>query len=364
MEIIRQGEYNSIYGDNLQINWPITWMCNYNCSYCFGHNKLDKSRFSSWSDLKHAVDVLASLNRSSYEITISGGEATAHPHMADLANELHKKLGKKLRQLILTTNGSRDIDYFIDLARVGMDIPFSLNISIHTEYIHLDKIVSLVENCSESFFLSFALMINPVKFDYVKGIFYSLLSLRKEYPFVVTLNHLLSPPDYINQDKRYTPEHLEWIKNACRLFFDTQMDAPMFGLDIPRSGFWEIEENNEKQMLTWDSYDKVDLEPKGLLNFKGMYCVCGASSLAILPNGDTRGSNCQIKAIRDSKSYNIFHENPYEHDDFIFSVPCPNKYCSCSINYGMPKFRDMMEAEQYIASAKRRFSYPSREQLG
>ena len=42
MKISRAGMCEAFYDMPLYIQFVLTTMCNYNCSYCFGHNKLSR----------------------------------------------------------------------------------------------------------------------------------------------------------------------------------------------------------------------------------------------------------------------------------------------------------------------------------
>lgn len=352
MKILRQGEYSSFNNNCLVIQWTLSRMCNYKCSYCFGQTPIDKNKYSSLDELKHAVDVLESLDKDSYEITLTGGEATAHPYFLELISYIKKRLGERLRLLVLTSNGSRPPEWFKKLFEYTSDIPFSLNVSIHTEYIKADKIVWLIENASNNLILSFAFMLNPEKFDYIKELFSIMLALRKSYPFVLNFDKLLEPPYFDVIDHRYTENHDKFISESRDLFRNAIKDGPNKYLKITREAFWDLEDDNKITTEKCNFYDKINLRNKGLLNFEGMYCVTGSSTIEILPEGEVKGAICYAKEIVKNRKGNIFNGNPFENGDLISAIKCPYKYCACSLDYGIPKFYDKEEAESFIKSAK------------
>ena len=184
MKIHRFATCESLYDMPLRIQFVMTHMCNYNCSYCFGHKKMDKrnSDFPSIQHLKTAVNHLVELKRPYYELFISGGECTYHPNLFDFIKYACDSFQDKLKVINLTSNGSSGVEIYSRLADLAKqnNILLYLGISIHTEQVSLKHIVELTKAVSQKLhFLHFALMFNPLKKDFVKEIYETMLSVRQ-----------------------------------------------------------------------------------------------------------------------------------------------------------------------------------------
>ena len=68
LRIRKQGTLQTLTQFPLKVNWSLTDMCNYSCSYCFGQLPIDRNRFSSLDQLRKAVSHIADANRDYYEL--------------------------------------------------------------------------------------------------------------------------------------------------------------------------------------------------------------------------------------------------------------------------------------------------------
>ncbi|MBD5557035.1 MAG: radical SAM protein [Desulfovibrio sp.] len=345
--ITRAGAPETFSGMPLEVNWAITKMCNYTCSYCFGQDKLDRSRFTSLPYLKKAVDHIAELHRDTVRFTFGGGEPTTHPDLGELIEYAHRIFGKRLESVLVISNGSRNQKLYETLARNAEIDRVRFNISLHTEFMELDHIISLVKLLSHKIPLSLNLMFNPLKKEFCRTIHQKLCVLRSAYPFTLHVIFIRKRPKFARLDDRYVPQDIEWQKQAMEEFEKVAVNGPQIPYPTQRgySGapFWNYADPScpYKKM---EGTDRDIMFVEGNFNFKGMYCIPGSSLVCIDPDGTVYGARACPQA---SILYNIFQENPYRHNDFIRPVRCTSPNCGCSTNDQLPKFLSSEEAEDF-----------------
>lgn len=344
--ITRAGAPESFSGFPLAVNWAITTMCNYKCSYCFGQDTLDLSRFTSLAYLKKAVDHIAELNRNTIRFTFSGGEPTTHPGIGQLIEYIHHIFAKRLQSVLVISNGSRNPNLYDRLVENEEIDRLRFIMSLHTEFMELDHIISLIERFSHKAPLSLNLMFHPLKRDYVRSVQQELCELRLAYPFSLHVIFLRRKPRFDTIDERYLPQDYEWQKQATEEFGRAALNGPPMTF-LPQRGysgdlFWNYADP-DRPYQKMAGKDRNTMLAEGNFNFRGMYCIPGSSLLCIGPDGTASGARCSVAR----KTYNIFQENPYKHKDFISAVRCTSTNCGCSTNDLLPKFASEEEAHDF-----------------
>ena len=363
MKIHRFATCESLYDMPLKAQFVMTNMCNYNCSYCFGHRKMDKrnSDFPAIQQLKTAVDHLVELKRSHYELFISGGECTYHPNLLEFVQYACDSFQDKLKVINITSNGSSGIDLYSRLADLAKqnNVPLDIMISIHSEQVSLKHIVELTKAVSKKLhFLHFALMFNPSKKDFVKEIYETMLALRQvgggDYPFTLSVNKLLAPPLFLEDDPRYSQEDYLWMNQANEHF--ASVAKQKFIDEIWLIGKPIIFGEHNGKCVSITDYDIEKFDRLRLGDFSDMYCIHASNFLNIFPNGSCEGLVCPITWSKpDRFKYNIFESNPYRSEDFIRGIKCNIDNCPCAgTNYWNPKFRNETEAASFVNIMRRK----------
>jgi len=126
----------------LSMTWMIGSRCNYACSYCPSELHDDTSPHPDLDKLKQAWQNFYAKTQHiglPYKISFTGGEVTANRSFLPLIEFL--KTGEfDLGQLIVTTNGSASIAYYLRLAELVDAISFS----VHSEFWNEDKFFETV----------------------------------------------------------------------------------------------------------------------------------------------------------------------------------------------------------------------------
>lgn len=308
--------------------------------------------FSTLEQLKIAVDNIASLNRPWYDITLSGGEPTFHPHISDLIVMLHETLGERLNRILIITNGSRNEKLYEKIADIAKSVTINLLISIHTDHVEMSHILKLIEKLSGDINMNFSLMFNPAKRNFVHEIFDAMFEHRKKYWFNI---NVITLRDGDIVDPRYTPEDFTWQKNATKKFSElvksiSNQFPPRKKLRHSIQVIRNTEENGE--LKTLKSRNRTLELADGLMKYKGMYCIAHAVVLRINANGRYLGMVCGD----DRTIGNIYEKNSIYalRDKLIHSVVCKHRVCGCAANDRIPKFASEEDAKKYIEFAQKR----------
>lgn len=347
--LLRQGDLGSLPDTPLFVNWLLTEKCNYNCSYCFTNRQGGvREHQSSLTQLQHAVDILASLNRSAYGFCFIGGEPTAHPELRRLMWYVGTTLKNRLFALNVTSNGSRSVDYYTGLMS-DLAFPPAYYFSFHAEHADFDHFASLIAALSHKARVEVSLMFNPAKSAYTFELFERFRRLREEYPFYFSCSLLREPPRFDRIDSRYTDTDYRLRNEARQRFAEVEAQS---GFTLrswstrqwPLS--WEYSENGRKHVehLEGSHGDNI-LE--GAAHFQGMWCGMGTRVLAIYPNGICKGAECP-SALQSHSS--IYDENPFTDGTFPSLIRCREHNCGCSVNLAIPKFREEAEARNFVGN--------------
>ena len=343
--VISQGILDDKYRDALHVDWHILRACNNRCSYCYDAIK-PKSENYSWDDMRDTASALLALNRPYYSIRLVGGEPTIHPHLIDLVNYFFNS-DKNVGMLIIT-NGSRHPAYFEQLLENVAPGAMDIHISIHLEKArseHIIEVIKAITSCGQHVTVRFM-----ADLDYIeKGVSFhnDLVRLRKEVPFATRLRALRQPPDFIELDSRYEPEDLIWMEDADRAFVEAEkegpVDLPLPAWGTPQHRFLDfqdmpLEHNNAMRA--------------GLTNFLDFYCCAGTNLIRIKLDYRWSGAVCPAAKM----SLLPIYSDPNFPKKAGEILKCPFNNCGCDANYVLPKFRNLDEAEEYLAQYRLRFN--------
>lgn len=343
--LLKPDDSNAEFRNVLFVNWCLTNMCNYNCSYCFGHKKISRNNFSPTAGVIRAAKHILSLDRSFYRFTITGGEPTIHPGFFDLQDFIFES-GKKT-SIHVITNGSRGPVFFDRWVKNSNDKYFSVSISYHSEYADISKIIESLEILSSSGkSVNLSLMFNPEKTQIIKKIHNALCVLREKFPFTCQIVTLRVGQSHSVLDPRYTPADLEWVDHANQAFKNVsaksipQITSPY---RIPGTLYKIIDDNEEKMIPSTESFRSFR---NGHKAFKGFYCCTGTNLINIGPTGHYRGAVCDLS--RHSRE-SLYHKGTFTDKDISKIIRCSLDGCGCVSNDPIPKFRYLEDAREHIS---------------
>ena len=330
----------------LAVNWRITDACNYRCSYCFAAESSYESNHCSLEQAEIAIKHLASANRPSYNVTLVGGEPTAHPYLADIVRLLGNVLGDRLERIIIVTNGNFDAETLDEIRSLASRVSIELVVSVHLEFARAEKIASLIEGLADSVRVRFSLMLHPDLLPRAQEMLDMFCKLRESYGFEMHVRTLREPPEFAEEDHRYTDEHRRWMEQARQEFEAAVSASDAASVYLPSNPCYSFYLDRKVDRKIKEECGLVMDELREATNFEffGMTCCMGTDLISISPNGMARGAVCKLALYK----YNIFNENPFLHDDWMQPVRCTMVRCGCDPNYCIPKFLSPKEADLYI----------------
>ena len=244
----------------LYIHWDITTFCEYDCSYCYAKKEygIKWNNPGIWSK---QLLVINELKKSSLPIFLGllGGEPTSHYKYFELLTKLSPIiLNNKDSRLYITTNGSKDNDFFEKHPSLGNQFYFLF--SLHPEYINETNFLNFQKNIeivlNKGYRVKVNVMLHPSK-RYWNNLKYFIEELQK-------LN-IDVHPHYIYGDVhnkiRYTDEFYQYfnfinITKKPEFIFETQETTYQFNDH-------DIFNNNYNQFLGWNCYNnnfEIDLD--------------------------------------------------------------------------------------------------------
>ena len=280
---------------HFNIDWLLSTICNYNCSYCAPVLHDGKHKFIDINLAKNLLIKLSEKHKDKKLIfIISGGEPTLWADLPEFMTEIKRNNA----EIQLITNGSKSINwwnkfsYLIDL----------VVISFHWEFANPNHIENVCKTIRAKYdtYIKVNIMVMPEKFEEsyilaenlykkVPGIFIELRPLRK--------NQGMYLADYTN-------EQLEKLKEKNR--------------------FGSFHSHNEYQRMFNDrgeifSPDIAILKKENC--WKGWKCYIGLESLKIMPDGNIYRGTCETGGVIGNILNKI--ELPTE------PIICDKDFCRC-----------------------------------
>lgn len=348
--ITKQGTQECFDDMPLKVHWELAEACNYRCSYCFNKDKGYKNVFCTLEEAEAAVKYLAMVNRPSYQVSLLGGEPTLHPYLSEIITLLSDCLGNRLEKITIITNGSFNDKIMETLLLAASKTCVEIKVSMHFEFLKMERIKEIVERMSKNVSLVFLVMFHPGMFDKVSTAVDKLCELRHNYPFDISVELIRNLNKESHFEELYTSEHYKWAEKVRARFNEIAQKTNLNGPAIPREAGWEfvLERKVAGKMVTEKNVSTDELVKKTNCRFLGLFCCTGTSVIHINPNGTTRGLVCSLA----KKKFNIYKENPFREDGFIKAIQCTKERCGCNIDWRVPKFKSSREAEEFIKTCQ------------
>jgi organic radical activating enzyme len=129
------------------ITWQIHRKCNYDCMYCPPREHDNTSKTKSLEELKTIWQKIYNETKKvglRYKISFTGGEATINKNFKPFIKWLKENYKNDIHELGLTTNGSANDRYYLDLFNELNWMTFST----HTEHMNVEKFFITAKRCS------------------------------------------------------------------------------------------------------------------------------------------------------------------------------------------------------------------------
>lgn len=304
------------YPDVLQITWVINTICSNKCNYCVPALNAGTNHGYEWEAVKLFFEEIFR-RYPKIHVSIAGGEPTMSPFLLELCKMIHEK-GSTVG---LTSNGTRNAEYYNELSKYVNYIVFSYHPQYGDRNKVLEKIAAAVDNC----YCSLRIMMDPKHWDHAVEMFNNTKNHELMQYFNMEAVKIL---DWTQEDREtlnYTNEQLEWFQGDNRI--NTMIIKPTVK-ESAKIGSDFILEND-----TIDHFgDAVDYINEGLSDFSGWQCDIGLESFFIFADGAIKRGNC----------LGFYVGNINEIDKIEWptkSVTCPWNICHCATDVLISKRR-------------------------
>lgn len=143
------------------LTWKIGLRCNYDCMYCSPEYHNDTDAAHSLDQLQQAWVSLhsqVSLRKLKYKIGFSGGEPTVNKNFLPFVKWLRSNYADDITKILVTTNGSANLQYYLALYKYVDNISFSTHSEHMDETKFFDMMVALRNKITPDKFLHVNIM--------------------------------------------------------------------------------------------------------------------------------------------------------------------------------------------------------------
>lgn len=316
-DFVRLDHVHPESGRTFLVNWCVTSVCNYRCSYCLPTLHDSRHHFPTVATVLttfRQIQEQRPNHRIGFEFT--GGEVALWPHFLDCAGEL-KRAGARTTIL---SNGSRPLSWW-EKATPLLD---NVVLSFHSEFAPFDHFLEVVTLLSKRVSLHVNVIMHPRLFDQCLA---ASRILRRLDGFTLALQPVLV--DLGAQDSKmvsYTSDQLDVIQNPRRYLREPSANQSGHGHQF-RGPIYLEDATGQRFVRT----------PQEMLaskhnRWRGWTCSMGLQQVAIELDGSIYGGFC-----RQGSQLGNVHERrialPTE------PVVCRKDSCSCFFDVQCTKER-------------------------
>lgn len=317
----------------LRMEWSISKRCNFKCSYCTEFVRDSVSEFPSIDVMKSTIDkLLATTDREIY-LAITGGEPALCQHLIEFCE--YANSFDRIKEIAITTNGSRSFSYYEKLIKHVDSITFSY----HMEYAKRHRVPETIKLLAKNYIkkISVHMMMLPTALEEAKQLIEELRDLNIN----VSVRRIRPAYDKFDMQKgivRWTKPYEDTIPT---FLFDESGnvdwsndegyysdDEEKYLAEVPVSFKPDTivyTENEEKQHI-----NKNELLMNKLNFFKNWTCWAGVTSLKIQPDGQVYNAACRVQNL--GNIYDGFSVNSSP-------VTCTKQACICAADLPITKIK-------------------------
>jgi MoaA/NifB/PqqE/SkfB family radical SAM enzyme len=240
----------------------LTYMCNYNCSYCFDYQHTGKTALDA-DKVKMFID---KINPS--DVVFPGGEPTLYPNIIDLIKYIKENHNSSIT---VVTNGFKGPEWW----RKHHHIVDMLVFSFHIEHADVDRFIdTILAVCSERFVTVNIPMI-PERFDELYEIGKRINETCEET--YVSLKAIVKNRDILN----YTEEQKKLMSTLL------YAKDPKFTNPHRTTVYKVYSDGSREKTIAQELIGKVEN------NFRGWRCWKGVQFMKLLATGDVYKGICE-----------------------------------------------------------------------
>jgi MoaA/NifB/PqqE/SkfB family radical SAM enzyme len=197
-------------GDNFKrISWSVGRRCNFDCWYCPASDHNNYEEHKTYEQLMQAYDNLEKfwIKGNKVKFSMLGGELTVYKDYLPFVKTLHS-MG---HMSITTTNGSRNPEYYQELAKFS-DVCFSIHLN-YVKELGVEKFIDSVEQAllgKGSNWVSVRIMIDPGNLEIAQTVYNRF---KEKFGDGCPINVKPVHPAPNRPLYSYTPKEIFWIRN-------------------------------------------------------------------------------------------------------------------------------------------------------
>lgn len=298
-----------------KIEWILSTMCNYRCSYCFLKEK--GTEILDSAVLKKIANNIKILKTPINYFKFSGGEISIMNDFIDLYNICYEN--NNILKLGLSSNGSFSNDYIKNLIINKSNKKIRFDLSMHIEYCELTHFISNIDILVDNGIFAEILVMSHDKY-YNKIIdTYNILCKRYKYDNNVAIK--VKGIDYFDNVQHYNKEYIEFIRSAS------------------------YNEHNAKDNYLYCDNEIMTVEDFKLHNYhkhlQGMKCKV-YNYWRILPTGHIVPRCYNLGGANIIKTFHMLNINDVSKIDSMINgyFICKWDSCNCPGNIRLYKWRD------------------------
>ena len=327
-KIVESHDISLFYNKIFKIHWVMSYFCNYDCPYCWpsSKHKIKETRhvYEFLDATARLMDEIQLRGYKNYQLTLSGGEPTVHPHILPVLSEFIKhKNDDSLFNLTIVSNLSRTIKWFDKFIETVQDFNNVMIVaSYHSKFADVDEFAMKVKYLMEH---GINVHINVTfSVDAFEEYHLAALYFKEQGLIVKALPHRsTNSRDYTSEELKILQESfcLDSAKNIPSL---NKMPTDFVSNKSVSGNGYNIELVDDAGKKYFIDYPER-LPSLGFTEFKDWICYSGFQSICIDEDGSTKRGragcwNEYIGNIFDSTT-KILHDSP---------KPCTRNYCSAA----------------------------------
>lgn len=321
--------------DNIiRVEWMISKRCNFNCSYCTEFVHDNYSNFPSLEVMKSTIDKLLLATEKDIHLAITGGEPVLCKHLIDFCQ--YAKSYSRIKDIAITTNGSRSFKYYKQLIEYVDGITFSY----HFEYAKKERVPETIKQLAVEYSkkINVHMMMLPTAFDEA----IPLINDLRELNINVVIRRIRPAFDKYDLEKGIVRWTKPYEDTTPTFVFtddgkvDWKNDKGYYS-DKEEEYLAQVPVSFKKDTVVYtDNLRKIVNKNEILMNkenfFEGWTCWSGIMSLKIQPDGEVYNAACRVKNL--GNIYTDFNVDK-------LPIICNKQACICAADIPITKIKDI-----------------------
>lgn len=142
------------------VTWTITNKCNYDCMYCPEYLHAGDRTYSLDQMKSYWMNIFDKTKNKNlkYKILFTGGEVTINKDFLPFIEWLRENYKDHIHMILISTNGSASVKYYIKLFKVIDNISFTFHGEHADEKLFFDKMIKIRRSISPKKFMHINIM--------------------------------------------------------------------------------------------------------------------------------------------------------------------------------------------------------------